>query len=248
MTDPTDPTEAADPAEAPQSRTAPTLTPDPVEEWTRARLRVADLVTRTDPAAWELRVPACPDWTARDLLSHMVGLGADVAGGDEPDDHNDTWTARQVAHRRGRTPAELLAEWETVAPALCAWMTAHGPRPLNDMIIHEQDLRGALRVPGAQDTPALRTLRDTFAGRLRDRTAGLPPLALVGTHWRWATSGPPDGAAVVLTAPDFDLTRALFARRSASQLRRWTSQGDIEPYLEGFTALGGLPARDLSES
>lgn len=38
--------------------------------------------------ATEWYVPACPDWTAHDLFSHMVGLGADVLVGDQPDDHN----------------------------------------------------------------------------------------------------------------------------------------------------------------
>ncbi|WP_425438586.1 maleylpyruvate isomerase N-terminal domain-containing protein [Pseudonocardia oroxyli] len=39
------------------------------------------------PAAGHVRrpsaarpVPACPDWTARDLFSHMAGLGTDVVG------------------------------------------------------------------------------------------------------------------------------------------------------------------------
>ena len=69
---------------------------DAVEEWSRAQQRVIDLVADLPPERADLRVPACPDWTVRDLLSHMVGLGVDVVAGDEPDDHNETWTGRQV--------------------------------------------------------------------------------------------------------------------------------------------------------
>ena len=56
---------------------------DAVEEWSRAQQRVIDLVADLPPERAELRVPACPDWTVRDLFSHMVGLGVDVVAGDE---------------------------------------------------------------------------------------------------------------------------------------------------------------------
>jgi hypothetical protein len=51
----------------------------------------------------------------------------------------------------------------------------------------------------------------------------------------------------VLRAPDFELTRALLARRSARQLRSWTVRGDVDPYLDAFTSLGPLPTAHLSE-
>ena len=220
---------------------------DAVGEWSRAQQRVIDLVADLPPERADLRVPACPDWTVRDLLSHMVGLGADVVAGDEPDDHNPGWTARQVARRRDRDVGALVEEWRSVAGPLRDWMAAHGTRPLFDVTIHEQDLRGALGAPGAQDTPAMAAVRDRYAARLADRLRGRPPLSLVGERWRW-DSEPGTEPAVVVRAPDFDLTRALLARRSAHQLRAWTVPGDVEPYLDAFTALGPLPETDLSES
>lgn len=220
---------------------------DGVEEWTRAQRRVIELVSGLSRDEAARKVPACPDWTVRDLLSHMVGLGVDVVAGDEPDDHNAEWTAKQVAARRDRDVAALVAEWEDVAEPLRAWMRAHTVRPLFDVVIHEQDLRGALGVPGGQDGPAWDAVRERFAARFAQRVRGLPPIALVGQRWRW---DPPDGAEpeVVVTAPDFELARALLARRSEAQLRRWTTRGDIGPYLQAFAALGPLPAADLSES
>jgi uncharacterized protein (TIGR03083 family) len=222
-------------------------TVDGIAEWSRAQERVIAMVTGLSPEAAEVRVPACSDWTVRDLLSHMVGLCADVVAGDEPDDHNAAWTARQVTRRRGRGVGELVAEWRSVADPLREWMRAHGTRPVFDVTIHEQDLRGALGVPGAQDTPATTAVRDRYVARLAGRLAGLPPICLVGDAWRWE-SEPGAEPAVVLRAPDFELTRALVARRSANQLRAWTVRGDVDPYLEAFTALGPLPDRDLTES
>jgi uncharacterized protein (TIGR03083 family) len=221
---------------------------DAIEEWTQAQRRVIELVSDLSPEQAELRVPACPDWTVRDLLSHIVGLGADVVAGDEPDDHNEAWTNRQVVARRDHDVAKLVAEWQGLTEPMRAYMRDHGPRPLGDVIIHEQDLRGALGVPGAHDTPGLHAIRDRFVPRLGGRVADLPPLALVGDHWSWASSGAADDAETVLRAPDFDLARALVTRRSADQLRSWTVRGDVQPYLDAFAMLGSLPTTDLTES
>jgi uncharacterized protein (TIGR03083 family) len=221
---------------------------DAIEEWSRAQQRVIELVRDLPPERAALTVPACPDWTVHDLLAHMVGLGVDVVAGDEPDDHNSTWTGKHVTERRDRDVADLVSEWQAVTEPLRAWMRANNVRPLGDVIIHEQDLRGALHTPGAQDTPGLHAIRDRFVGRLAGRVADLPPIALVGKEWTWSSDGTPDDAAVVLRAPDFDLARALVTRRSAAQLRAWSARGDVTPYLDAFAMLGPLPAADLTDS
>jgi uncharacterized protein (TIGR03083 family) len=218
---------------------------DAAQEWTEGQRRVVELVGGLDPRAAEQRVPACPGWSVRDLLSHMVGLGVDVLAGDEPDDHNDAWTARQVAVRRDRDVAALVAEWRGVTGPMQAYLRDVSPRPLSDLVIHEQDLRGALGVPGGQGTPGLAAVRDRMVARFAPRVDGLPVIALEGETWSWRSGeGRP---AVVVRAADHDLARALMARRSAAQLRRWTVEGDIAPYLAAFATLGPLPDRDLTE-
>ena len=217
---------------------------DPIEEWSAAQQRVIALVGGLSADEAEVRVPACPDWTVRDLFSHMVGLGSDVVAGDEPDDHNEAWTANQVDTRRDHDIAALVTEWEKAAAPLREWMAAHGPRPLGDVIIHEQDLRGALGVPGGQDSAGVALIRDRFAGRW---AAALPEGASIALRGQSFSHGDVEGAAVLVAASDFDLARALVTRRSAAQLRSWTVRGDVEPYLGSFALLGELPARDLTE-
>lgn len=219
---------------------------DAVEEWGAAYERVRELATALEQQA-DTVVPACPGWTVRELLAHMVGLGADVLRDDEPGDHNSTWTQRQVDERSDRTVAELLEEWDTVAEPLRQWMRANTTRPLGDIVIHEQDLRGALGVSGGRGTDGLAALRDRTVGDFGRQVQDLPPIALVGEEWSWCSSGSPDDAAVVVRAPDFELTRALMTRRSERQLRGWTERGDVGPYLPAFAALGPLPEADLSE-
>lgn len=220
---------------------------DLIEEWTRAQRRVVDLMRDTTTEQAQVRVPACPDWTVRDLFSHMVGLGTDVLAGDEPDDHNAAWTGRQVQQRRDRDVPALIAEWEAATGPLQEWMRVHGTRPLGDVVIHEHDLRGALDAPGARDSGGVQAVRDRFIGRFAERVTDLPPIALVGPRWQWVSRGAVDDATVVIRADDFDLARALVTRRSAAQLRRWTARGDVGPFLDAFALLGPLPQHDLSD-
>jgi uncharacterized protein (TIGR03083 family) len=220
---------------------------DAIAEWTAAQGRVCTLVEGIGPEQAERRVPACPEWTVRQLLAHMVGLGADVVRDDEPDDHNAVWTQRQVDQRADVQVQELVAEWRALTGPLQDWMGSHTTRPLGDVVIHEQDLRGALGVPGAQDTDGLHALRDRMVGGFGQQVAGLPPIALVGEDWVWCSAGEPEDAEVRVEASDFDLARAVMSRRSEAQLRSWTTKGDVEPYLAGFAGLGPLPDADLSE-
>ena len=220
---------------------------DLIDEWARAQARVIALVAPLTAEQAAVRVPACPDWTVRDLFSHMVGLGADVVAGDEPDDHNAGWTEKQVASRRDHDVAALVTEWESLTAPLQEWMRERGTRPLSDVIIHEQDLRGALGVPGGKDSGGVRAVRDRFLPRFAARVDDLPPVALVAEGWTWASQGGPDDAAVVVRASEFDIARALVTRRSEAQLRSWTTRGDVGPYLDGFALLGALPSADLAE-
>jgi len=218
-----------------------------VQAWREAFERVCTLVERLDADALAATVPACPDWAVRDLLSHMVGLGADVLAGDEPDDHNSAWTQRQVEARRDRPAADLLAEWRGLADQLMAWMQAHGSRPLNDVVIHEQDLRGAVGVVGGRDSDGLRIVRDRMAVRFASALDDQPPIALVSGEWAWCSQGEVGDAVVVVEADAFDLARALTSRRTADQLRSWTRRGDVAPYLDAFAMLGPLPTAPLPE-
>lgn len=231
---------------------------DPIASWQAAHDRVTDLVALLSDAQLATRVPACPDWTVRDLFSHVVGLGSDVLAGDEPDDHNAAWTRAQVEARADHSATALIAEWVAVAERLPAWMQQHGSRPLNDVVIHEQDLRGAVGIAGARQTDGLAIVRERMAERLGRALAAtdLPPLALEEApqpgrpSWTWSSAG--DGveaadAAVLVRASGFDLARALTSRRTADQLRSWTVRGDVEPYLGAFAGLGPLPSEPLPE-
>ncbi|WP_139977357.1 maleylpyruvate isomerase N-terminal domain-containing protein [Nocardioides litoris] len=219
------------------------------DEWQGVLDRVSgivrDEVERDGEQALALPVPACPDWTVRDLLAHVVGLVADVLDGDEPDDHDPTWTGAQVDARRGRSGLDLLAEWEGHREAMVRYLDEVDVRPLGDAIIHEQDLRGALDRPGARDTAGLAAVRQMMADRLAGSLDGLAPLEVRSPDWHWR-SGPGE-PGVVLEASGFDLFRAVTSRRTADELRSWVVEGDVTPYLDVFAGLGPLPEKPLRE-
>jgi uncharacterized protein (TIGR03083 family) len=220
---------------------------DAITEWTNAQERVIELAESLSDEEGRRSVPATPAWTVTELLAHMVGLTADVVAGDEPDDHNSTWTQRQVDRRAGRVPAELVAEWRTLTQPMQDFLRGREPRPLNDIVIHEQDLRGAVGRPGGRDSSALATVRDVMAERFatRVRKAHLPPVQLRSPAWIFSTGDGDPG--LELFAPDFDLVRALMTRRTEDQLRQWSTAGAIDPYLPVFAGLGPLPEQPLPE-
>jgi len=224
--------------------------PRAADEWRAAFERVSRTAREaheTSPDLLERRVPACPGWTARELLAHMIGVGHDTLSGDVVDDHNEGWTQGQVDARAGRTTPELLEEWAGFAPDLHAYVRDTDPRPLGDTIIHEQDLRGALESPGARDTEGLASVRATMADQLGERLDGRGPVRLEATDDDWTWQSGDGDPAVVLRAPAYDLTRGLTSRRTVDQLRSWTTAGDVDPYLDDFAGLGPLPEQELPE-
>lgn len=145
-----------------------------------AGLDEAGFLTRTD----------LPGWTVKDLLSHILGTERSLRGETPPDidargDHvrNDlgAFNERWVESLRGRTGAEVLAEFREVTEAQAAARhrltveelaapvpTVFGEMPLEDWLnvrlfdsfSHEQDIRRALHRPGNLDgEPARRAVR-----------------------------------------------------------------------------------------
>jgi uncharacterized protein (TIGR03083 family) len=233
------------------------------------RRRLVGLAQGCDAAALARPVPACPDWTVRDVVAHVTGVAADVVHGryflgsldawrdDRLAAERDAWTAGQVAARRDRPVAELAAEWAgwaaTLEPMLAgatplpagspAWLRS---APVADLAVHLHDVRGALALPGDRDAAVtalgLRIYARWLGRRLEAR--GRPALRLRADDREWVEgAGAP---AATLAAEPFELFRALSGRRSADQLRALAWDGDPAPYLD-VLAPYPLPPSPLPE-
>jgi uncharacterized protein (TIGR03083 family) len=191
-----------------------------------------------DPAAVaDLRVPACPEWTVKDVLAHLGGVAADALAGNLDGVSTDAWTAAQVDARRSWTLAEVLEEWARNGPVLDEALTALGaeldPRALLDAWTHQHDVREALgRGPAPEPVGRWHTAR-TLLDRVGDEVAAgrLPPLRVVLDGSVRLDAG---GATVVRTSTH-EWARALLGRRSRRQVLAWSWTGtDPAGFLDGL--------------
>lgn len=208
---------------------------EPGAEYRRAAVRVAGLVRDLGPDELARPVPATPRWTVGDLVCHLAGVAADVAGGNMDGAPGEAWSAAQVAQRRARPVTDVLEEWAGYGDPLTPVFTGGSPLAfilVADVLSHEHDLRGALGVPGDRAAPVVSEVVDGFVKGLGRRIdeQGLPALRFVagGVERVAGRSGP---GATVEVGGDFELLRGLTGRRTEDEVRAWRWDGDPTPYL-----------------
>jgi hypothetical protein len=164
-----------------------------------------------------------------------VGRCADINAGQIEGAGTDPWTAAQLAGRTGRSCDELLEEWEREAPAFEQILpVVKPPRPLYDVVVHEQDIRGAVGVPGGRDSDGVVLLFGVALNRLTETfdDAGLPGLEVETAKGTFVAG---TGASSSRWAVEwYELFRSMCGRRSAAQIR---ALGCPEPYVDKLAFL-----------
>ena len=214
------------------------------------RLRTIELIRELDDHQLARTVPACPAWTATDLLAHIVGVTSDFAAGNVGSAGSDEWTASQIETRRKLSIDELLTEWEEtgsmVAQTISSLPRTYSGLLTGDLAVHEQDLRGAVERPGGRDSLAVKAGLDTYAFRFKRKVegAGLPGVVVTDGENEWrAGEGEP---AATVRGDGFELFRALTGRRTPDEIERLEWTGDPTPFVPVFP-LYGTPERSLGE-
>ena len=181
-----------------------------------------DLIRPLDAASWTTPT-RCEGWTVADVAAHVVGSIADVAAGQLEGLGTPEVTAREVAERRGRTPADVADElvlvtkqaadlaavfddavWDTPAPGGYDGTLGQGVEALwYDTYLHGDDIRAALDRPSVGG-PGLRVSVHHVADELAKRGWGPATLAFDGIEEVAVGSGGPrrggDALAFVLAA------------------------------------------------
>ena len=141
-------------------------------------------------------VPATPAWTVHDVLAHLAGGASDAVTGRMDDAPSPQWTARHVGERRDRPVADLLAELRS-HEAQVVQQAAESSRPaiVWDIAVHHADLHEALD-----------------RGVLPDH---LWQPVLAGVAAMKLSTGIPEDV------DHYELFRALFSRRSRTQMQAW---------------------------
>jgi uncharacterized protein (TIGR03083 family) len=218
-------------------------------EYRAARERMQEIASSLDDAAARRRVPACPAWSVRDLMSHVTGVASDLSAGRRPQGDTQEWVDRHVEERRDRTLAEISAEWSEVGPAFEAKIAEHPRRYWGltyDTVVHEHDLRNAVDRPGERDSSGVEVaaLLGLRLVGLDLAKHGLPAFrAVIDGHEHVVGEGEPE---LTLEASAFDALRLLGSRRTIEQVRAARFSGDLDRYVHGIFHME-LPTADLGE-
>ena len=228
--------------------------------YTEVQQRLCALLEDLGETRAKILVPACPEWSVRDLLAHHCGLVVDVVSENTPEFFErfnllDQWrdddvararddlSGRQVAERQGRSLESLINEWRAATAAILPIMRGEQSFPngvppifssvlINDLVVHEGDIRIALGMgqapAGAALSVALRGYGFSLDYRLK--TLGLAPLVLAYDGKTRQLGGEGDPGATVC-ATRFDLVRTLASRRTAAEILNLDWSGDPDPYV-----------------
>ena len=222
---------------------------DRVEAYTDTRARLLALGRQIDDATAATRLPSCPEWTVREVYAHVVGINADALAGRLDGVAEDWWTQRQVDERADRTLAEILDEWDEIGPGFLAVLTpgTTPPELVLDAWTHEQDVRGAVHVPGG---PSAEVTRDHASAIAKAHIGAVHALELAPLDIRLgdAVVSRGDDATVTLVVDPHEYLRGAFGRRSRRQICAWDWRGtdDAEPYVDPMLVFG-IATEDVIE-
>ena len=193
----------------------------------------------------QVNVVATPEWTVSDNFAHMAGVADDVLAGRLEGVATDPWTEAQVQARRGRSLSELLEEWESKAPAveelLMPMADQIDPRLVIDLWTHEQDVRGALGIPGGDRDKTLNWIVEQLVTGWQQRIERsdlnaleieiLPAAGDLQAQNDPKTSGEPAGS---LRITPFEAARLTLGRRSRQQILNydWSGVADPAAYID----------------
>ena len=205
------------------------------EAYAETRASLLELVLGLSEAQLATPVPATPGWAVSDVISHLTGVARSFATGKFEGAPGPAWTEGHVANRKGRLVAQNIAEWDGYLEAVEASINAGTAGAMvNDIWCHEQDIRGALKIPGN---------REAVAGGLCVKSVRAIPGQLKGTEFEVPTvivDGVTmvDGVGPTLTIAGYEAARMIFGRRSAEQISALNWSEDPGDLVNHFTIFG----------
>ena len=215
------------------------------------RERVIGAAVMLDDDRLATRVPACPDWTVRGLVAHLVAMPMAIVAGEIPEavmggGDPTAWLAQLVDEHQHRTIAELARWWASDDDALAATLGNAGLL-LADLFTHESDLHGAIGSTAHRNTPELDSQIDAaMAGLQKDiAAADLPPIAVDdGTERRVSADGPPGWT---LHTGFWEAHRVFNSRRTPEEVLDIPHEGDPSIYFDVMHHHLPFPAASLGE-
>ena len=216
----------------------------PVYDATRTRM--LELARSVGPGALTATVPACPDWTALQLITHCVSMPAALGAGDFPTGDLNEWIDKILTDRSGASLDELAVEWIGANETINGMVSGGGAVLFDDLVVHEHDLRAALSAPDHSALTAAisvpRSLESCVAALEEAELGSIEVRSPEGT-WRSHDAEP----GWVLEVSPWEAVRVLYSRRTADELRALGGSDNIEAYISVLDAHLPLPTSSLGE-
>jgi uncharacterized protein (TIGR03083 family) len=219
--------------------------------------RRVDALVRGRTDVCERTVPACPEWSVRQTVSHLAGTAQDMVSLNLDTAGTDEWTQAQLDRLADHSLDEVLDLWATATESVTEFLAKSpklvGAQAVFDALTHEHDIRGALGEPGSRTADPAFAVAAGFLTTMADRTIrrnGHPCLTLTTPTTGTIALGDPAKAPghITVELSDFEALRAFGGRRSRRQLSALPWQGDAAALLPIFQRAGVQPpADDLSE-
>lgn len=197
--------------------------------------RVLSLVDNTNA---ELPVHACPGWTVRNTLAHVLGVLADLSAGKIEDASSDEWSAGHIVRAKDRSVSDLAAEWHVRANTTPGIFQTLGAVLVADLVTHEFDIKQAIGNSQGRDLPVVRTVALFYLNALDQawREEGIPPLRILTENTALDIGGENPSESVEMSW--WETGRVVSGRRSIEQVETLAWSGDPDPWLDHLFVFG----------
>ncbi len=197
------------------------------------RLKLSALLAEQPPEAWDAAVPACPGWTVRGAVSHLLGNIEDGMAGKLTGPPTDEQVADQIGRHADGPAVALLDAWadaaepfEPIVSQASIWVV------VMDVLTHAQDVRGALDLPGDRDDEDALLMARMLTG------TELPVQLTFDVGAEQLSTAAVDGPAHTLATSPFEVARIRFGRRSPDQVLAMDWQPALPAIPDGLFIFG----------
>lgn len=197
--------------------------------------RILTLVNNTNA---DSPVPACPGWTVRDTVAHLLGTLTDISAGRIEESAQDDWSAGHIERSRGRSISDLNAEWHVKANTTPGVFERYGALLVADLVTHEFDIKQAIGNTQGRDLQVVRTVALFYLNALDQawREDGLPALRILTEDKALDIGGKEPDTSVEMSW--WEIGRVVSGRRSIDQVRALTWSDDPTPWLDELFVFG----------
>ena len=197
--------------------------------------RILSLVNNANA---ELPVEACPGWTVRDTVAHLLGTLADLTAGKLEESASAEWSAGHIERTKGRSISDLTAEWHVRANTTPGIFERYGALLVADLVTHEFDIKQAIGNTQGRDLQVVRTVALFYLNALDQawREDGIPALRILTETSALDIGG--DDPDVSVEMGWWEIGRIVSGRRSVQQVQDLTWSGDPSPWLDQLFVFG----------